>query len=353
VAAERRPGAGASAVRSRGAGRVDANVPRSGAAGDATHQQLAQIQRSRLVASATRVVDELGYANATVAHITDRARISRRTFYELFSNREQCLAAVLDSILGLIEGELAAAEFAGRPWRERISGGLSAILGFFDREPVLARVCVVEALHGGPAVLERRERVLARLAAVVDEGRRERARGEERGPLTAEGLVGATLAIVHARLLRRDRKPLVGLHGELTAMIVLPYLGAAAARREQGRSVPVRAKRATSDAGQGAHTVDSDPLAGLSMRLTYRTARVLQCVAEHPRTSNRGLAELAGIADQGQVSKLLARLHGLGLLANAGEGHTRGEANAWVLTAVGRQVTESIHFHTRTERRAA
>ena len=35
--------------------------------------------------------------------------------------------------------------------------GLCMILSFFDREPVLARVCVVQALRGGPRVLERRE----------------------------------------------------------------------------------------------------------------------------------------------------------------------------------------------------
>ena len=54
--------------------------------------------------------------------------------------------------------------------------GLWAILSFFDREPVLARVCVVQACAAVPAVLERREDILARLAGVVDEGRSESAR---------------------------------------------------------------------------------------------------------------------------------------------------------------------------------
>jgi hypothetical protein len=43
----------------------------------------------------------------------------------------------------------------------------------------------------------------------------------------------------------------------------------------------------------------------------------------------------AGIADQGQISKLLARLHSLGLLENTGGDHAKGEPNAWHLTARG------------------
>ena len=115
----------------------------------------------------------------------------------------------------------------------------STMLVFLDREPALARVCVVQALRAGPLVMERREAVLARLVAAVDEGREGGARGDGLTPVTAEGLVGAAFAIVYSRLSRRDGEPLTGLLGELMAMIVLPYLGPAAARRERTRPVPV------------------------------------------------------------------------------------------------------------------
>jgi AcrR family transcriptional regulator len=314
------------------------------AARDLPHEQVSEIQRSRLVAAAVRAVEELGYADATVAQITSRARVSRRTFYELFANREECLAEVLEDAVALIERDLGAADLAGLVWRERVRMGLWVILSFFDREPVLARVCVVQALQGGPTILERREEILVRLAAIVDDGRAQSTRATDVTPLTAEGLVGAALAILYARILKGQREQLRGLLGELMGMIVLPYHGAAAARREQARAVPapvvgvvpqfVRAPR-----GQ------RDPLDGVAMRLTYRTARVLEGVAECPGGSNRQVAEHAGIADQGQVSKLLARLKRLGLLANRGEGHQKGEPNAWQLTARGQLVTQSIRTH--------
>ena len=71
------------------------------------------------------------------------------------------------------------------------------------------------------------------------------------------------------------------------------------------------------------------------MRLTYRTARVLEGIAEHPGLSNRQAGERAGIADAGQVSRLLARLERLGLLANRGPGRVKGEPNAWVVDCEG------------------
>jgi AcrR family transcriptional regulator len=305
--------------------------------------RIASIQRSRILSASIRTVDELGYPNTSVAHITKRARVSRRTFYELFADREACLAAALADVVGLIERELVVAGLGGLSWRERVRRGLWAILSFFDREPVLARVCVVQSLRGGPEVLASRERLLARLAGIVDEGRHEGTRGGKCSPLVAEGLVGAAFSIVYSRLLRRDKESLTGLLGELMGMIVMPYLGPAVARREQARRPPdpvISDRRGSSVAGDG---FVGDPFDGVRMRLTYRTTRVLECVGADPGVSNRRVADLAGISDQGQVSKLLSRLERLGLVHNAGRGRPRGEANAWRLTQTGLHITRSIN----------
>jgi AcrR family transcriptional regulator len=318
-----------------------------GAGGGVTHARFAEIQRARLLAAAVRAVEELGYPDTSVADITSRARVSRRTFYELFSDREECLAAALEDVLGLIVAELAAAGLEGLVWRERVRGGLWAILSFFDREPALARVCVVQALRGGPRVLERREAILTQLASVVDEGRLESERAARCTPLTAEGVVGAAFSIVYSRLLRGERGPLTGLFGELMGMIVLPYLGPAVARREQERPAPVAPAGAARGPSRGVAESVADPLDGVSMRLTYRTARVLEGIAEHPGASNREAGECAGISDPGQVSKLLARLERLGLLANrTGGGRVMGEPNAWTLTAKGVVVARNIRMHS-------
>jgi AcrR family transcriptional regulator/DNA-binding MarR family transcriptional regulator len=314
--------------------------------------RLVEIQRSRLLAGAVAALEELGYAQTTVTQITSRARVSRRTFYELFENREECLGALLDDVLGILERELAGAGLEGLAWRERVRGGLAVILGFFDREPALARVCVVHSQQGGPAMLERRELAFACLSGAIDEARGENARAAGCSPLTAEGLVGAAFGIVYARVARGGRGPLTALLGELMGMIVLPYLGPAAARREQSRSVPGPA----SSAGRGLSVflpARHDLLGEVGMRLTYRTAQVLECIAGEPGISNRRVAERAGVTDQGQISKLLARLQRLGLVVNDGPGHARGEANAWTLTALGCEVAQRVGTSHRDQEAAA
>ena len=302
------------------------------------------MQRTRLLGATASIVDEIGYADVTVAHITARARISRRTFYELFDNREDCLKAVFEDALERVRRETIAAGLGELDWRERVRHGLWAILTFFDREPALARVCIVQSARGGGETLERRAEVFSQLARVIDEGRVAGSRKAEPPALTAEGLVGAAHAILYERVLKRSDEPLVELLPGLMSMIVLPYLGAAAARREQARPLPSAEPAAESQAQDAANGV-GDWLQGLPMRLTYRTVRVLHAVGEQPGISNRSAGREAGVGDQGQMSKLLSRLERLGLIVNAGVGHAKGEANAWRLSPAGERIVQNIHLH--------
>ena len=77
------------------------------------------------------------------------------------------------------------------------------------------------------------------------------------------------------------------------------------------------------------------------MRLTYRTVRVLTAIATQPGTSNREIAEHAGISDQGQISKLLHRLSTLGLIHNTAA-NTKGQPNAWTLTPHGTHIETNL-----------
>jgi AcrR family transcriptional regulator len=329
---------GKPAGRLPSAARPSRTVRRQSSAPVEPHVLPTEIQRKRLLSAAIRSLDEVGYANASVAHITSRARVSRRTFYELFASRDECLLAVFDDAIAQLERELAAAQLGELPWRERVRLGLWTILSFFEREPPQARVCVVHSLQGDAKLLARREALLGRLAAMLDEGRAESAAAQAT-PLTAEGLVGAALSILYTRLLRTEREPLTELLGELTGLIVLPYLGAAAAKRERTRSAPAPLPGPDKPRDE---RLEGDPFEGISIRLTYRTMRVLECVAAEPNASNRQLGELAGVPDQGQMSKLLARLERLGLLVNTRAAGAKGEANVWQLTAQGLQVTRTI-----------
>lgn len=327
--------------------------PQLTAVKDRQDAHVAVVQRARLLAGAVRAADKYGYAHATVSEITALAHVSRRTFYELFSGSEECLLAMFEEVLERAHAQLTATELDGLAWRERVRGGLWAILSFLDAEPVLARVGVVQSARGGPQIVELRERLFAQLASIIDEGRSARggvANGHaaDRPELTAEGLVGAVLSILHTRLVRGEHEPLKNLQGELMAMIVAPYLGSASARAERSRPTPMPLPAPAPSGNVNGSiskgtlvSAERDPLHGVSMRFTYRTACVLEAVADKPGLSNRGVGNAAGIPDQGQVSKLLARLQGLGLVENTAPPR-KGASNAWKLTLAGEQVARVV-----------
>jgi AcrR family transcriptional regulator len=294
---------------------------------------VAAIQRARLLAAMFDVVWERGAAHVTVADVSTRSGVSRRTFYELFDDRDDCLLAAFDEAIDRVEKVVIPAYEGPGQWREKIRNALCGLLGVFDQEPGIARLLVVESLAAGPLALQRRAHILKTLTKIVDEGRETNSTTREIPALTAEGVVGAVLSVIHARLVSEDSRPLMELAGPLMGIIVLPYLGPSAARKEIERPTPQtpETQRAT-----------GDPLRGLPMRLTYRTIRVLIAIAEQPGCSNRQIGHASGMQDQGQISKLLARLQRLGLIQNTGEGHTKGAPNAWTLTTTGHEIQHTI-----------
>jgi AcrR family transcriptional regulator len=305
-----------------------------------------------MIAAMIDVVSERGRSNATVAHVVARSGVSRRTFYEVFEDFEDCFLAALDqSIVRASEYVLAAYDPA-KKWRIRIRATLIGLLEFLEDEPAMGRLCVVETLGAGRKVHERRQRAVDAAIALVDEGRGESKSATALPPLTSEGVVGGVLSVLHARLVpysgtphggekageRRDpllvRPPMGELTGSLMGMIVLPYLGPVAALKESTRAVPERRSH--------PRAASSDPLRDLEMRLTYRTVRVLLSIAATPGASNRQVGASAGIDDQGQISKLLSRLEKLGLIENSGAGQVRGAPNAWALTEKGVEVEQLV-----------
>jgi AcrR family transcriptional regulator len=287
-----------------------------------------------MIAAMIDVVSERTRADSTVAHVVARSGVSRRTFYEVFEDFEDCFLAALDRSIERAHEYVLLDYDPKQRWRARVRTGLIGLLEFLAQEPAMGRLCVVETLGAGPRIHERRMRAVDQLTGIVDEGRSEPKASRALPPLTAEGVVGGVLSVLHARLIGRPGQSLLELTGPLMGMIVLPYLGPSAARKESARPAPGARERPPA--------ASHDPLRDLEMRLTYRTVRVLLAIAASPGSSNRRVGFDAGIEDQGQISKLLSRLERLGLIENGGAGQVRGAPNAWLLTDRGREVERLV-----------
>lgn len=274
----------------------------------------------------------------SLADIAARAGVSPRRLRAQFADVEACFLAAFEWCSQRAGATLAQAYDGEHGWVEGVRSALTAALELIEQEPDLARLWIVYALGGGPRVMRSRAAAIATLAAHVDRGRLESRVRAEPPAITAEGVVGALLVVLQTRLLASKPESPGALRGELMSLILLPYLGSAAARRELTRPAGGRPSGRRSHSPRSGRAV----MEGAGPRLTYRTARVLSAIAERPGSSNREIANRAEVVDQGQISKLLSRLEAQGLIANIGGGGLRGAPNAWELTLRGEQIQHSI-----------
>lgn len=119
--------------------------------------------RGRLIAAAAQLMGAEGCAAMTVGDIVDRARVSRRTFYEHFKDKEDCILAAGRLGQRFIAGRIAA-ELAGIPgadWRARLRLSLQTYFETLAAEPRLVRSAEAAVGAIGGRALELRAQALA------------------------------------------------------------------------------------------------------------------------------------------------------------------------------------------------
>jgi AcrR family transcriptional regulator len=184
---------------------------------DTQRRRPPEAHRRRAVAAMADAVGEQGYTGTTVEDILSRAGMSRRTFYQLFRNREECFLATYDAALGKAMERLAVAHGGnGRRWTGQVEAALEALFEYLASEPGLARVWLVEAPSLGAAGIERHERTMRQLAERLAGLRPDGGEGGANGQATVEfeASIGAVHRVVQARLLagRADELPELAPH---------------------------------------------------------------------------------------------------------------------------------------------
>lgn len=122
-------------------------------------------QRARLLEGMMLAVSEKGYGEATVADAVRHARVSRRTFYELFASKEECFLEAYRHGIDVLQSRVIAAADEAEGWREGLEAGLRVYLQTLAAEPRFARAYVLEIHAAGPAAQAARDQVLGAFAA--------------------------------------------------------------------------------------------------------------------------------------------------------------------------------------------
>jgi len=196
-----------------------------------SREQVAAHQSERLIAGLAAAVAEVGYNAVTIGHITKEARVSRRAFYAHFDTKAACFLAAFVVVVGHL-GELVRSAAEPEPdWPHRVVAGLRSGLEFFDREPDLARLCLVESVNAGPAVAERFQEAVERIASLLAAGREERSHPRPLPASTEESLVGALLSTVIRFIAFTEAGGMIDLLPDFAEFVLMPYLGPEDARR--------------------------------------------------------------------------------------------------------------------------
>jgi AcrR family transcriptional regulator len=120
--------------------------------------------RDRLIEGLLASVEERGYAATTVVDIVRHARVSKRTFYEHFSNKDDTLRALYQTSVAFLQQWIADA--AGQPgtWQERLHACVAAFTHGLAAYPGFARTVLVEMASTGPLSLAAHEKAHRRFA---------------------------------------------------------------------------------------------------------------------------------------------------------------------------------------------
>jgi AcrR family transcriptional regulator len=189
-------------------------------------------QRDRLLDATAAAMSEQGYAELTVRELIDRAGVSRRTFYQLFDDKIDCVYAAHERAFERLSKVLVDACRVQAAWPDRVAGAISAALEFAVESPHEAQLVVV-ACHTAsePKLASRGHAAHEKLADLLRAGRQQAEVAHTPPELTEQAVVGAAMAVVGARLLAGEVDGLPSLAPELTQIILTPYLGDEEAQR--------------------------------------------------------------------------------------------------------------------------
>lgn len=172
-------------------------------------------QRERLLDAMAQTVSEHGYATTSVADVLKVARISRRTFYEQFIDKEDCFLAAYDAVTALCEARVGEAYRAEPAWVDGLARAYEALLGVLAAEPSFGRLAVVEVLAAGPRALNRRDETLRRFTCFLEGLRAEVESVTPPPQLVAQAIGGGIYELIYSRLVREEPEELPSLAGEL------------------------------------------------------------------------------------------------------------------------------------------
>ena len=209
-----------------------------------SREAVADSQRERALKAMVEAVADRGYAETRVVDVIERAGLSRKTFYELFGDKEDCFLAAYDEVSARLYAvtDEAFENAAGQSWPERIRAGITALVEELAADQPSARFAVIEVLAAGPRALARRDAAIRQFTGFIDAGRSESSL--ELPGLTSTAIVGGIYELLYTEILHGATSQLPARVPEIVYWITQPFLGPERAGEERDRARGELAARA-------------------------------------------------------------------------------------------------------------
>jgi AcrR family transcriptional regulator len=167
-------------------------------------QRVREIQRDRMLKAMTEVVAREGYADTTVRKLLAQGGLSRRTYYDLYVDKEDCYLDAYGEIADRLAGRAAEGFEQGEAPRERVRLAVEGLAAFCVDEPDAACACIVEGLAAGQAARAKRGELIERIAETIAPALSELRPEGPNSALTARATVGGIFELLYGPLARRD-----------------------------------------------------------------------------------------------------------------------------------------------------
>src|SRR3954464_1129257 len=181
-----------------------------------TREQVVGSQRGRIFRAMAETMAGKGYAATSVSEVLRAAGVSRETFYEQFTSKEDCFIAAFEAAVESVLGAMGEAREASGPPIDRFSRGLRAYLDALAEDPAFARMLLIEVYAAGPAAMRRRGELQQRFVDTLDATLGGRTAADR---FANEALVAMVSSMVTARLALGDVDGLRALHRPVMQLV--------------------------------------------------------------------------------------------------------------------------------------
>jgi AcrR family transcriptional regulator len=135
-----------------------------------TSTRTAEEVREALTGGLAAAIADKGYAATTIADVVMHARVSKRTFYEHFADKEACLMALYEQgCISLLAVVRSAATNGNSSWKAMVNDGVTAYLNALESMPAVTRTLLVEIQAAGPKAYRLRQQMQRRFADTLVE----------------------------------------------------------------------------------------------------------------------------------------------------------------------------------------